>query len=104
MKRGTEVPMLLGGYNMLGTKNMRLHHNPHINGCCGNGGENCCGSHNHDHIHLHTHEHGHEHEHINGLGHDHNHEDGFTGVHTHDHLHTHEHGHDHNGEHGHSHE
>ena len=71
-----------------------LHHNPHVAGCCGTGGDNCCSSHDHeDHVHAHTHEHAHEHEHVNGQGHDHNHEDGFTGIHTHNHEHVHEHGH-----------
>lgn len=55
-------------------RNFRLHHNPHVNGCCGT-----CGSDEHEHAHEHTHNHLHDHEHVNGLGHDHNHEDGFTG-------------------------
>lgn len=48
-------------------KNIMLHHNPHLSGCCGNGGENCCGSHEHeDHVHAHSHMHEHGHVHTEG--------------------------------------
>lgn len=41
-------------------RNKMLHHNPHVAGCCGTGGDNCCSSHDHeDHVHAHTHEHAH---------------------------------------------
>lgn len=93
-----------GEYNMFGRNSVMLHHSPHLNGCCGDGGKNCCGSHDHeDHVHTHNHEHGHDHDHVNGEGHDHNHEDEFTGVHAHDHEHTHEHGHAHGVDHEHTH-
>ena len=36
-----------------------LHHNPHIAGCCGTGGDNCCGGHEHEHSHTGEHEHVH---------------------------------------------
>ncbi|WP_297132137.1 hypothetical protein [Terrisporobacter sp.] len=42
-------------------RSLMKHHNPHIGGCCGNGGENCCGSYDHeehihpyDHVHIHA--------------------------------------------------
>ena len=36
-----------------------LHHNPHVDGCCGTGGDNCCGGHEHEHSHTGEHEHVH---------------------------------------------
>lgn len=36
-----------------------LHHNPHVAGCCGTGGDNCCGGHEHEHSHTGEHEHVH---------------------------------------------
>ena len=47
-----------------------LHHNPHVAGCCGTGGDNCCGGHEHE---EHTHEHAHEHEHSHTGEHEHVH-------------------------------
>ena len=88
---------ILGGIRIMLRERfvVRNHHNPHTSGCCGTGGEGCCGGDNHEHSHQHSHSHGHEHEHVNGVGHDHNHDDGFSGTHEHSHEHTHTHGHEH---------
>ena len=40
-------------------RNKMLHHNPHVAGCCGTGGDNCCGGHEHEHSHTGEHEHVH---------------------------------------------